>query len=215
MKNIHKLAVMFCITLIMGVISPTGYVFASEVSDSNTVSNIVSDIEVTTQPNGYIEALEAENAYAAEQINIVKNSGYTINPTVYTVENNDVISYKNDSGTVNGMIQISDEVNSHMVMVTDSQQQLDYMELNIEGQNGLLIDTAEDGSINMTKTGIATYAFTPGQKSLLCNIVISLSGHGIGAIYTAVALALGGLPASIVVGIINTIGWAAFSDQVC
>lgn len=171
--------------------------------------------EIVMQPEGYLEELKAEDTYASQQIDMAENSGYSIDPTVYTVDDHDVIVYTSDDETVFGMIQFSDEVNSKLEIVMDSEEQVNYAKFTAEGESEILFEVNEDGSVDVIENGITTYALTNTQEDLVCNILISLSGHGIGAIYGAIARAVGGPWAAAVVGLINTIGWAAVTALAC
>lgn len=90
------------------------------------------------------------------------------------------------------MIQFSDEVNSKLEIVMDSEEQVNYAKFTAEGESEILFEVNEDGSVDVIENGITTYALTNTQEDLVCNILISLSGHGIGAIYGAIARAVGG-----------------------
>lgn len=171
--------------------------------------------EIVMQPEEYLEELKAENTYASKQIDMAENSGYSIDPTVYTVDDHDVIVYTSDDETVFGMVQLSDEVNSKLEIVMNSQDQLDYAKFAVEGGSEIFLEANEDGSLDIIENGITTDAITTNQASTVCNILVSLAGEGIGIIYSAIATAVGGPIAGRVVGLINTLGWAVVTSLAC
>lgn len=193
---------LFALMLIIKGISISGKISAQE-------SQSISSSDVVIQEVEYLSELRANDSYVNYELSQIETKGYNVDPNVRSIDNNHVISYNNNDGTVFGMVQVtSDGLHSTFEMVMKDSQTADYIKINIEGIGEEIIEVTDNNIIQEPASNTTISRVSDQTKSQICSVVIGLAGHGIGSIYTAVAATLGGPLAAIAVGIINTAGWS-------
>lgn len=206
-NNIFKSILVFLsVLLLVGVILPSGQVFAEE---SNT-------LEMEVKSENYLDTLVQENEDLNKEISELSAQGLQVDPDVINVEGADVITYSNEDQTISGMIQVRDK--KYTIIQIDLNNDNTFKDGFLQDENGerAYVNDLEE-EVSQTENingGISTMASSPSPsaKSKACSILVGMAGSGVTSVYVAVATAVGTPVAGFFVGLLSAGGWGLVSS---
>lgn len=210
-----KLALFAVSVLGLTVVTQPVSTFANEKSDTKVESEETLP-EVSVQSKGFFDELIETNSFVDETVADLTDQGFDVSYEIISVEESDFIYYEKTTDSIYGLVQVSEEGNTSLELTMKDDTTVESAVFTNEDGEEIYLDVTEDGeSVDVyTDEGtVSTFALTPDQKSTLCSILVGVAGGGVGAIYQAVAAALGGPIAAGVVWAINTLGWSYVSSK--
>lgn len=166
-------------------------------------------LKVELREADYLSDLISKNKYLSNKVEELKKNNLRVDTTVRTIKGVDFVYYSNPDNTTVGLIQLHKDLNSEIRMnFVDSE--LNTIEFIRENGDKKIIGKDENGQFNKVLFGTE---IIETKSAWWCPYVVGLVGTSVSGLYTAIASAIGGPIAAIIVAGVSSVGWTYVSSK--
>lgn len=166
-------------------------------------------LNVELREADYLNDLISKNKYLSNKVEELKKNNLRVDTTVRTIKGVDFVYYSNPYNTTVGLIQLHKDLNSEIRM-NFVNSELNTIEFIRENGDKKIIGKDENGQFNKILFGTEIIAT---RSAWWCPYVVGLVGTSVSSLYTAIASAIGGPIAAIIVAGVSSVGWTYVSSR--